>query len=149
MPSSLRSSRVPSRVGRGVTSVRLLCEGQAVRTHMGLKCGPESVVLGAERWIARIVRACPAVDRDRAVWLLSFVISITCSVHLTNGWIDDFLSSDQPRGASELTRLVVSFCLTGIVTTERDGTNPLPLAKPASVALGPPFRSRVANAGGR
>lgn len=131
--------------GDGAPWVRLLRESRAVRTRMGLKCGPPPVARGAEKWISKIMRACPALDRDRAVWLLSFVISVTNSAHLTNSWFDDFLSSDRPYEASEITMLVVSFCRAGIDAVERDAPT-RPGTRRPSHADPPHLSTRLADA---
>jgi AcrR family transcriptional regulator len=108
---------------RAAPTLRLLREYVALRLHSGMKNelqSPESFASIAERWLTAVMTAEPRLPRMKAVWLLSFVISVTFSDQLQHGWYDELMPQDKEISAASLTRMIVTFCTSGIRAVAAD-----------------------------
>lgn len=99
---------------RATGTLRLLREYVAMSVHTVSTSAPESIAGVANRWLLAIMEARPALPRDRAVWLLSFVVMVTFNEQMQHGWYDELLPSGSQMSAEELTRIIVTFCRAGI-----------------------------------
>lgn len=98
---------------QGAPVVRLLREFNAMQIHMGLKNPPGQAAM-AERFVVAFMQTCPNLTRNRAVWVLSFVISTMLSTQLLDGWLDESKPKGRVESVSEVTNMMSEFCRGGI-----------------------------------
>jgi AcrR family transcriptional regulator len=105
---------------RAPGTLRLLREYVAMSVHTVSTNAPDFIAGVANRWLVAIMEARPTLPRDRAVWLLSFVVMVTFNEQMQHGWYDALLPADSQISAEELTQMIVAFCRAGIneVATE-------------------------------
>lgn len=95
-------------------TLRLLREYVAMSVHTVSTNAPQFIAGVANRWLNAIMEARPTLPRDRAVWLLSFVVMVTFNEQMQHGWYDELLPPDSQTSVEELTRMIVAFCRAGI-----------------------------------